>query len=298
MSSRPTLVLGVAVAAVSVLAACASGAAVPRPPTSNATGASSAAVTTSGGTAAKSGPVTDPTATAAAAQIRGLTADLGAGGVSVEALRTDDATTFRYGAQGGMATGSIAKLYILEALLLQHQDAGTQLSDAERDTAARMIENSDNAAADELYSDVGTVAGLNKVASRLGVNNTQPGEDFLWGFTETCAADYIALLRDLIAPSALSRSSRLFALDLMSNIESDQRWGVSAAADPHTTVRLKNGWLPSDPDNGRWLVNSVGVVTVHGHQVLLAVLTQHGDSFEDGIDLVERIAKIAAGVVA
>ena len=45
-------------------------------------------------------------------------------------------------------------------------------------------------------------------------------------------------------------------------------------------------------------MNSVGVVTVHGHQVLLAVLTQHGDSFEDGIDRVEQIAKLAAGVVA
>src|SRR6185312_17244251 len=106
-------------------------------------------------------------------------------------------------------------------------------------SATRMIENSDNNAADDLYSDVGTVDGLNKVAGRLGVKNTQPGKDYLWGFTETCAADYIALLRDLIAPSALSRSSRLFALGLMSNIESDQRWGVSAAADPHTSVQLK-----------------------------------------------------------
>jgi hypothetical protein len=234
----------------------------------------------------------------AAAQIKEWTADLGNGGVSVEAVRTDDGATFRYGATGGMATGSIAKLFILETLLLQHDDDGLPLNDTERYNATRMIENSDNDAADDLYSAVGTVDGLNDAAPRLGVHNTQPGENYLWGFTETCAADYIALLRDLIAPSALSRSSRLFALDLMSQVEDDQRWGVSAAADRGTAVRLKNGWLPSDPDGGRWLVNSVGVVTVHGHEVLLAVLTQHGESFEGGIDLVERIARAAADVVA
>lgn len=234
-------------------------------------------------------------ATGAARQIHRLTAYLGSGGVSVAAVRTDDGTTFRYGATGGMATGSIAKLYILEALLLKRH--GT-LSEDERETATRMIENSDNAAADQLYADVGTVDGLNGAAARLGVHNTQPGTNYLWGFTKTCATDYIALLRDLIAPSALSRSARLFVLGLMANVESDQRWGVSAAADPGTTVQLKNGWLPSDPDGGRWLVNSVGVVTVHGHQVLLAVLTQHGTSFDAGKALVEKIARIAADVVA
>jgi beta-lactamase class A len=283
--SRSALVL--TAAALTTLSACASHAVTP-------------SVGASGATHHTAAPAAKPSqgATTAAAQIRDLTKDLGAGGVSVAAVRTDDGTLFRYGAHGGMATGSIAKLYILETLLLQHDDDDAPLSDPERDAATRMIENSDNDAADQLYAEVGTVAGMNKVASRLGVKNTQPGENYLWGFTETCATDYLALLRNLIAPSALSRTSRLLALDLMANVESDQRWGVSAAADPGTTVRLKNGWLPSDPDDGRWLVNSVGVVTVHGHQVLLAVLTQHGDSFEDGIELVERIAKIAANVVA
>ncbi len=296
MISRRAFVL--AVAALLALTGCASSGSLPLPTTASDTAGSAATGTSGGAMPSAAGSSSDAAATAAAAQLRDLSAALGPGGVSVEALRTDNGATFRYGATGGMATGSIAKLYILEALLLQHQDDGTPLSDGDRDTATRMIENSDNAAADDLYGDVGTVAGLNKAAGRLGVKNTQPGEDYLWGFTETCAADYIALLRDLIAPSALSRSSRLFALGLMSNIESDQRWGVSAAADPHTTVQLKNGWLPSDPDDGRWLVNSVGVVTVNGHQVLLAVLTQHGPSFDGGIKLVERIAKIAAEVVA
>jgi beta-lactamase class A len=281
-------------AALITLTSCASRAMLPLSHTSGGTLHTSSATSHPAASDAKPTHAAD----AAAQQIRDLTKELGAGGVSVAALRTDDGSLFRYGARGGMATGSIAKLYILEALLLQHDDDDAPLSDSERDAATRMIENSDNGAADQLFADVGTVDGLNNVAGRLGVKNTQPGENYLWGFTETCADDYLALLRDLIGPSALSRSARLFALELMANVESDQRWGVSAAADPGTTVRLKNGWLPSDPDDGRWLVNSVGVVTVHGHQVLLAVLTQHGDSFEEGVELVERIAKVAASVVA
>src|SRR6266550_6695235 len=81
---------------------------------------------------------------------------------------------------------------------------------------------------------------------------------------------------------------------------------VGAVADPGTTFANKNGWLsvdntngPGENDNGLWLVNSVGVVMVQHQQVLMAVFTQHGDSFEDGVELVESLAKaITRAVVA
>jgi hypothetical protein len=43
-------------------------------------------------------------------------------------------------------------------------------------------------------------------------------------------------------------------------------------------------------------VNSVGVVTVHGHTVLVAVMTQHDDSYSSGIARVETL--VAATVAA
>jgi hypothetical protein len=155
-----------------------------------------------------------------------------------------------------------------------------------------MIENSDNDAANDLDEQIGEAKGLRAAAKALHVRNTVPGPGIYWGFNQTCAADYVALLRNLTRPSALDHASRTFVLKLMAGTESDQRWGVSAAADPGTLTRQKNGWLPLGLDDGRWLVNSTGIITADGHRVLIAVLTQHGNSFDGGIDLTEKLARI------
>ncbi len=71
----------------------------------------------------------------------------------------------------------------------------------------------------------------------------------------------------------------------MRNVESDQRWGVGVTADPGTDFAKQNGWLGVDDDNGLWLVNSTGVVTIDGQQVLMVVLTQHDSDFATGVNL-------------
>src|SRR5262249_31679879 len=118
--------------------------------------------------------------------------------------------------------------------------------------------------------------------------------------------DGITLLHNLVRDGPLNAYSRSLALRLMRNVESDQRWGVSAVADPGSEVALKNGWLSVDNDNdprenddGLWLGHSVGVVTVHGQRVLLSAFTQHGADYVSGVHLVEAVVRaITAAVVA
>ena len=257
-------------------------------------GNTTAAQTTSAHTTAPPG---QPSANKTSDSIRKLTSYLGHGGVSIEAVDLHTGATYRYGATGGMRTGSIVKLYILETLLLKRQRAGTELSEDERELATRMIENSDNDAASDLWEEIGGGDGLRDAADALGVRNTQPDPDGYFGLTKTDAPDYIALLRNLTSARALNSSSRKYILGLMAKVEPDQRWGVSAAADPDTTVRLKNGWLSTAHDHGRWLVNSVGVITAAGDKVIVAVMTQHGSSFDGGINLVEKLAKLSVEAV-
>ncbi|MCW2648631.1 MAG: lppW [Pseudonocardiales bacterium] len=69
------------------------------------------------------------------------------------------------------------------------------------------------------------------------------------------------------------------------------------AADPGTTVAVKNGWLDVDDDAGRWAVNSDALITVNGDLIAISVLTQHNDDEQSGITLVESLAKIAANAV-
>lgn len=275
---------------------------------------STAAATTLSATPTTSTPIPSPTpkptptlATAASvtSALRRLAAQLPAGGVSVAALNMKTGARFSFGADGGMRTGSVAKLFLLETVLLQHQDAGTPVSEDEIELATPMIENSDNAAEYSLYLEAGGRDALLDAFPRLGLKHSIPGDSDP-ALTTTNATDGVTLVRNLVRPGPLNAYSRGLALNLMRNVESDQRWGVSAVADPGSSVALKNGWLSVDNDNGPgendndlWLVNSVGVVTVHGQPVLLSAFTQHGTDYASGVHLVEQLVRaITPAVVA
>jgi hypothetical protein len=246
-------------------------------------------------------PTTPSTATAAAVstEVAQLTAALPTGGVSIDALNTATGASFRYGATSGMNTGSIIKLDIIETLLLQHQDTGTPLSAAENSEATTMIENSDNDSAQDLWVDVGSDQAVALANKTLGPTpDTVPGTDDYWGLTTTDAPDQVTLLKNLVsAKSPLDAASQEYVLSLMRQVEADQRWGVGVIADPGTTFANKNGWLAVDADNDLWLVNSDGIVTVDGQQVLISVLTQHDSDFDTGIDLVQALARAVVPAV-
>ena len=216
--------------------------------------------------------------------------------MSVAALNTATGAQYSAGATSGMWTASDYKLLILETLLLQHQQAGTSLSDAEVGQATTMIRNSDNVAGYSLFERVGSNSGLSAALKQFGMANTVPGRSDPT-FTRTSASDYLILLKNLVTNGPLNADSRAFALGLMRTVESDQRWGVGVIADPGTTFANKNGWLSVDDSNGPgeddddlWVVNSMGVVTVDGQQVLMAVMTQHRPSYQAGINLVQALA--------
>jgi hypothetical protein len=94
--------------------------------------------------------------------------------------------------------------------------------------------------------------------------------------------------------SALGEASRSYLGKLMGQVEADQRWGVSAAAD-ESGWALKNGWLPRST-TGLWDINSIGRVTVDGHACLVAVLSNGHSTQAKGISLVEAAAKAAVSV--
>lgn len=235
---------------------------------------------------------------AAGARIERIEAGRRSRSISIAALNMDTGAQYSSGSTGGMRSGSIVKLWILETLFMQKQAADSSLSASERATATRMIENSDNDAADTLYQEVGRQAGLRQYERRLGMENTTVDPDGHWGLTTTCATDYIALLKNLVVTGGpLSTGSRKYILGLMREVEADQRWGVGVAADKGTEFANKNGWLNVDDDDGLWLVNSTGVLTVHGQLVLMVVQTQHNWNFQAGIALVQKLAKAMVPIV-
>jgi Beta-lactamase enzyme family len=223
----------------------------------------------------------------------------------VAALNTTTRAQYLTGSTAGNWTASCYKLVLLETLLLQHQQQGTSITDDEAADATAAIEHSDNVAGYQLWLDVGRNPGMQQAMPTLGLTHAvAEGSDPT--FTKLTGPDTLALLNNLVDPkSPLDAASRSFTLGLMRAVESDQRWGVGAAADPGTTFANKNGWLsiddsngPGESDDGRWVVNSLGIVTVAGQQVLLAVFTEHQPSFAAGVKLVETLAKAVRPLVA
>ncbi|MET8714887.1 serine hydrolase [Streptomyces sp. NPDC004735] len=194
-------------------------------------------------------------------------------------------------------TASIVKVDILATLLLQSQDAGRHLTAQERALAEPMIRNSDNAATNALWREIGGAPGLEAANKRIGLTATKGGHGPKWGLTQTTASDQIRLLLCVFGGAAptktdlpLNKESRAYIQSLMTRVASDQSWGVSAASG--SSHALKNGWLQRTA-SGLWDINSVGRVTVDGHSYLVAVLSDGSPSMNQGISMVERAARQA-----
>jgi hypothetical protein len=246
---------------------------------------------------ATSVPVADPTQALATA-MAALSADK-TGDFSVAVLNQDTGVTASFNGDEPYDTASIVKADILAVLLYQAQQQGTPLTDDEDTAATKMIEASDNDAATTLWDDVGSAAGMSTANAAFGLRHTVPGADDYWGLTTTTVADQLTLMNVLTSSkSPLGPKGRTYALNLMRQVEPDQVWGVSAAADPGTTPALKNGWLPIDSDNDLWAVNSIGQVSHGGHTYLVAFLSSSQPDEQTGIDQASAVCKAAVAAVA
>lgn len=215
--------------------------------------------------------------------------------VAIAARNTATGQTFTFGPTSGMITASVSKLDVLEALLVTHEQAHTDLSADDDQLATAMIENSDNDSGQTLWNEVGSAAGMSAANKTLGLTHTVPDPQGYYGLTTTGPEDEVSLLGHLVGtPGPLDAASQAYALQLLHNVEADQTWGVTAAADPGSVSAVKNGWLAIDSDGERWAVNSDGIITVQGQQLLISIMTQHDADEQSGIDLVESLAKIVA----
>ena len=217
------------------------------------------------------------------------------------AVAVDDLTTgasAAYSSTQEFVTASIVKVDILSTLLYQAQQSGHRLSPEEEAVATTMIENSNNDAASDLYDDAGGAKGIDQVNQVFGLSETTVGTDGCWGLTTTTVDDQIRLLRLVFTrPSVLTVQSQDYIQDLMSQVEANQQWGVSAAADDGTPFMVKNGWLPSGT-TGRWEINSIGDVVHDGRRMLIAALSEGNATEYSGISLVQTVAEAAAGAMA
>ncbi|WP_314221956.1 serine hydrolase [Streptomyces zaehneri] len=300
--SRRRPLLCTALAAVAVLGVTAGGTVYVKAQAHSGTAVVSSSSATPSASGPGSGKVSVETVAAPevdhdallASAMRSVTVP-GDASVSVAVLDLDSGDDATYG-ESAFDTASIVKVDILATLLLQAQDADRRLTAAEKTYATAMIENSDNDSASALWRIIGKAQGLDAANERFGLTDTAGGDDMLWGLTQTTAADQLTLLQQVFGDdSELSEASRTYLRGLMGQIAADQRWGVSAAADGSSWA-LKNGWLARST-TGLWDINSIGRVTVDGHDCLVAVLSNGNATQAAGISLVEQVARTAVSAL-
>jgi hypothetical protein len=193
------------------------------------------------------------------------------------------------------ASASIVKVIILAALLHEVAAGHGVLSAGQAGLSREMITESDNAAADTLWDEVGR-ANLQRFLDLAGMAHTLLGPGILWGLTQATASDELRLLTVLTSANpVLDRASREYELQLMAQVIPAQRWGVPAGAGPGVTVHVKNGWLP-DPQ--LWVVNSIGTFSSDDGVYRIAVLSQGNPAMGEGIALVQGIATVVNRALA
>ncbi|MEV5903663.1 serine hydrolase [Streptomyces sp. NPDC052127] len=301
-SSRRRPLLSTALATVAVLGATAGGTVYVKAQAHSGTSVVSSSSATPSASGPGSGKVSVETVAAPEVDHDALLASAmksvtvpGDAAVSVAVLDLDSGDDATYG-ESAFDTASIVKVDILATLLLQAQDADRRLTTAEKTYATAMIENSDNDSASALWRIIGKAQGLDAANERFGLTDTAGGDDMLWGLTQTTTADQLTLLQQVFGDdSELSEASRTYLGGLMGRIAVDQRWGVSAAADGSSWA-LKNGWLARST-TGLWDINSIGRVTVDGHDCLVAVLSNGNATQTAGITLVEQVARTAVSAL-
>jgi hypothetical protein len=212
-----------------------------------------------------------------------------------------------FGRQAPQAAASVVNLEILESVLNQRTTRRTVLSLAEQKLSPPMIEQSDDDAASTLWGDVGGAKGMRAFDHNVGLAHTSPSSCVQcpgfsgpgWALTSTTPQDQLTLLRQLVQPSGvLDKNDQKYALYLLENVTSSQRWGVSGGVPAGVTVALKNGGLPLNAGNSDWQVNSVGWVSGDGRSYLMSVLSTGNPSEEYGIDTLNHLGAMVWSALA
>ncbi len=166
------------------------------------------------------------------------------------------------------------------------------MTDAEIEALTPMITVSDNDSALQLWQQVGGGQALEDYLGSIGLDEVTANVDTAWGASYASSYDVALLFAKLTRGEILDEPMRATAIDLLSQVEPSQAWGVIAAAPEvvpsGTIIGVKDGWYPADCG---WWVNSAGLILPSNGApaYTMAVLTSEQSTWEYGIETIETV---------
>jgi beta-lactamase class A len=184
--------------------------------------------------------------------------------------------------------GSSAKVPIMLAYLSSVERQGRGLTDDESWRLTTMIENSNNDSAQVLFDTLGGDDAIIAYLQGIGISTSiyHPNPEG-WGWATFSPNMMVRLLTLLYQKQILTSSDRGTALNLMKNIQSDQRFGVGDTAPKGATVYMKDGWVIGP--EGTWDANSHGIVTIGHETYIISVYTTGQTNLDVSYDILRHV---------
>jgi hypothetical protein len=191
-------------------------------------------------------------------------------------------------------TASTIKLAMTVNLFLRDKAGQITLSTADRDLIQRMLNSSDDKAADSLWFKYagGDHMAFNNAFPTYGMTELQPQKGFsnfypYWGFQKCTPDDLDALINYVL--TKLPADLRDYITGQLRAVAPDQQWGVWAAG-PAAQPGNKDGW---SEEQGGWVMNTVGFVGPDARYTLAVMNSLNGQGgYDDGQETDNQVAKI------
>jgi hypothetical protein len=213
---------------------------------------------------------------------------------AVSVVDEESGESFNHGS-GRFATASLVKIHFAALTSWRADRSDAALTDAQRNDIRAMLVSSDNDAALRTYYALGGPPSIEKgLANAFDESRIEIGEFGRWGSTTTRPRDVVAVLGQVLATEGPAARRYALLQDSMRRVVPDQRWGITALADPGTDVQVKVGWVQTPTG---WVVNSSGRVLVDGSPVLISVMTDRNPTMETGVAATEAVASTVGDIV-
>ena len=238
----------------------------------------------------------------AAASFASLAGQLqGSEGLAVAPLGRGRIDTF--GSYQAGHAWSTSKVPVLATLLGDYEKSGQVLSAQGHTDAALALEQSDNAAAESLFSILEQIHGgldgasiavqhtLERAGDHHTTINTAPNDQGFttWGQSIWSTTGEILFYRALARGCLLGPHDTAYVLGLMRSVIQSQRWGAGEAGYPSAVpLAFKGGW---GPEAGGYLVRQTAIVGSGDRGYVMSMIAKPASgSFADATAMITALA--------